>query len=288
MWGRFLKTFLLVVSCFFASNALAGELLQNGGFESGLLAPWEQDDEAGTWSVTGMDAFEGAFSGLALGARPLDQWVTPTLGSEVSALSFAAMTAIPGYIRVEIHYNDDLGPTRVTLFVSEPLNWETFDITDSIDDTREVARIRLVGHNGGSSTEQRRSWFDALTLEGPGEEPPPEDPPCECETCEVCETCEICEPCEFEADEELEATAERVQVQLNLRKERAVVSVDLHTEELPEAIQEGPVEIRLLLTQDGFTTAFDATAEIVESRHSRRRHVLRSFDLKPRGWCNRR
>ena len=42
-------------------------------------------------------------------------------------------------------------------------------------------------------------------------------------------------------------------------------------------IHEGPVEITVLLSQDGFTTAFEAEAELVEVPH-KKNHIIRLMD----------
>ena len=116
----------------------------------------------------------------------------------------------------------------------------------------------MTGHPGGVSPEHTRTWFDAVTIQNN----PPDDP---------------VDPPIPEETEVIGAETKKVKVFFNTKKQRTHLSLALRAEELPEGIHEGPVEIKVLLSQDGFTTAFEAEAELVDVPH-RKDHVIRLMD----------
>lgn len=103
-----------------------------------------------------------------------------------------------------------------------------------------------------------RTWYDAVTVQNNPEDEPDDG-------------------CEVVADEVIQAETKRIRAWFNLKRPRTHLSLASRAEELPEGIREGPVEIQVLLSQDGFTTAFDAEVELVDVPH-RKDHVIRLMD----------
>jgi hypothetical protein len=256
MGRNLLKLSIVVLSLLLASAAAAEDLIQNGGFESGDLFPWEEVGDRFAWGVTDSHAYEGSHSALVRGPYQLGQSFVPVPGSMIEAFSVTVMTGVPAWVRVEIGYNDAMNPIRVDLFVPEALAWETFDLLEYIDPDRDVCRVLLSGHQNGDSPNDMRAWFDAVILESEDPDDPVEDP---------------------EDVEALEAATKKVKVKFNTKRERTRVVVSLLAEELPDGIHEGPVEITVLLSQDGFTTAFEAEAQLVDVPH-RKDHIIRLMD----------
>ncbi len=57
MGRNLLKISIVVLSLLLASASAAEEMIQNGGFESGDLFPWEEVGGHDAWTVTDSDAF---------------------------------------------------------------------------------------------------------------------------------------------------------------------------------------------------------------------------------------
>lgn len=263
MGRNLLKISIVVLSLLIASASAAEELIQNGGFESGELSPWEEVGHHAAWSVTDSYAFEGAYSALVRGTNQLAQVFDPRPGANIEVFSMAVMTALPAWITVEIDYTDDMDPTRASLFVPTGLQWQTLDLLEYIDPDREVFRVALSGHQNGDSPDDMRTWYDAVTIQNnsPDEDPDdPDDPPEEPEDVEF-----------------IEATAKKVKVRFNLKKPKTRVAITLLAEEVPDGIEAGPVDIRVQFTQGDLTTEFDATAELVEVPH-KKDHIIRFMD----------
>jgi|GEM_PF-3573207 len=258
MGRSLLKISIVVLSLLIASASAAEEVIQNGGFESGELFPWEEVGDHAAWSVTNSYAYNGAYSALVRGTHQLAQSFEPRPGSNIEVFSLAVMTALRAWITVEILYTDSMGPTRATLFIPAGLQWLTLDLLEYVDPDREVYGVALSGHQNGDSPDDMRTWYDAVTIQNNGPDEA-DDPP------------------EVEADEAIQAETKKIRVHFNLKRPRTQLSLALRAEELPEGIYEGPVEIKVLLTQDGFTTAFEAEAELVDVPH-RRDHVIRLMD----------
>ena len=256
--GRNLLTISIVVlSLLFASTSPALELIQNGGFESGVLEPWEKIEENNTWTVTEGYAIEGMYCGFVRGPYRITQSFEPRLGANIEVFSIAVMTGIAAWITVEVDYADDLGPTQAEIFISERGVWRVLNLVDYIDPDREVYQVVLSGYENGDSPDHLRTWYDAVTIQNN----PPDEPP------------------DLEEKEVIGATTKRIRARFNLKNERTHLSLAVRADELPEGIHEGPVDIRVQLTQEGFTTEFEAKAELVDVPH-KKGHVIRLMDFQ--------
>jgi len=257
MGKNLLKMSIIVLSLLIASASTAEELIQNGGFESGELFPWEEVGDHGAWTVTDSYAFEGAYSGLVRGTYQLGQSFEPRPGSNIEVFSVTVMTALPAWITVEVDYNDERDPTRANLFVPAAFQWQTLDLLEYIDPDRDVYRVALSGHQNGDSPDDMRTWYDAVTIQNSS----PDDDP-------------LYEPEEIEF---IEASTRRLKVRFNLKRPRTRLAITLLADDVPEGIEPGPVDIRVQLTQGDLTTEFDATAELVEVPH-KKEHIIQLMD----------
>ena len=257
MGRNLLKISIIVFCLLIASASAAEELIQNGGFETGDLLPWEEVGGHGAWTVTDSYAFEGSYSGLVRGDYQLAQSFDPRPGSSIQAFTVRVMTALPAWITVEVDYSDERGPTVANLFVPAALQWQTLDLLEYIDPDRDVYKVALSGHRNGDSPDDMRTWYDSVSLQDDSPDNEIKEEEGEVET--------------------IPAVTKRIRVRFNTKRSRTRLSLALRADELPEGIHEGPVEIKVLLTQDGFTTAFDAEAELVNVPH-RRKHIIRLVD----------
>ena len=268
MGRNLLKISIVVLSLLIASASSAEELIQNGGFESGELLPWERvGDGTYTQEVSDEYSLEGAYSGLVHGTDQLVQIFSPRFRSELEVFSLAVMTPMWGAaVTIEIHYVDESNPTLVSLLIPAPYQWYAFDMLSHVEPDREANKIVLTGHPGGSTPTYQRTWFDAVTIQNNSQDEDPDNP----------EDPE--EPPDEPADIEfIEASAKKVKVKFNLKKPRTRVSITLLAEELPEGIEAGPVDIRVQFTQGELTTEFDAIAELVEVPH-KKDHIIQFVD----------
>jgi hypothetical protein len=252
MGRSLLRVSILVLSLLIAAASGAEEVIQNGGFESGNLFPWEEVGDSRAWCVTDSYAYEGAYSALVRGPYALVQSFEPKRGADIEVFSLAVMTGMNGWISVEVGYADDLGPTRASVYAPAALQWQLLDLRPYVDPHRSVQSVALYGHTNGDSPDDMRTWYDAVTLQNNSPGPAPDPVP------------EI---------EVIEAVPEKVKLKLNLKKPKTHLQLQLTAEELPEGIQEGPVNIRVLLTQDGLTTGFEAEAELVEVPN-KKNHII--------------
>ena len=260
MGRNYLKISIVVLSLLVASASSALELIENGGFETGDLAPWERSGENEyTQAVSEQYSLEGTYSGFVEGTDQLVQSFEPRLGSQLEVFSLAVMTAMWGtHVTIEIHYVDESNPTIVDLLIPGPYQWYAFDLLNRVDTDRQAHRIVLTGHGGGVRPPYNRTWFDAVTIQNN----PPDDP---------------VDPPIPEDMEVIEAETKKVKVFFNTKKQRTRLSLALRAEELPEGIHEGPVEITVLFSQDGLTTAIEAEAELVDVPH-RKDHIIQLKD----------
>jgi hypothetical protein len=255
MGRNLLAISIVVLSLQFATASPALELIQNGGFESGDLEPWETIEENNTWTVTDEYAYEGMYCSLVRGPYRITQSFAPRLGAHIEVFSLAVMTGIAAWITVEVDYADDLGPTQAEIYIRDRGVWHVLDLVDHIDPDREVYRVVLSGHQNGDSPDHLRTWYDAVTLQNN----PPDEPP------------------DVGEGEVIGATTKRIRVRFNLKKPRTHLSLAVRADDLPEGIHEGPVDIRIQLTQDGFTTEFQAEAVLVDVPH-KKGHIIRLMD----------
>lgn len=162
---RFASIFLCAASIAIAAQANA-DIISNGGFEAGTLAPWAeitlpQPPTPGGpehWNVTSSDAHSGSYSATVDGSYYLFQELTPwTPVKDIEELSFWAKRPTAGSIRAVAIYS-----TGVGVFVDLPFTttdtWEKFDITADLNanyDLRALA-FRLI--------DEERAYIDDVAV----------------------------------------------------------------------------------------------------------------------------
>ena len=90
--GSVVKSFLCVsIVWAVASSAMASNLFDNPGFETGALDPWHNTYSYGgyvPWHVTSDVVHTGSYSAVAQGEIRLQQDISPTPASEIEEVSF--------------------------------------------------------------------------------------------------------------------------------------------------------------------------------------------------------
>ena len=135
-----------------ALPALANNVLVNPGFETGLLAPWTNDNDfcAGcTWSVDAADAHSGTYSAVVDGNRLLLQTFAPIPVSSISALNFWARhpNSLNGdAMAVWLGYSDSTN--EEALRSTSDSNWTYFDVLNELDSGKSLTSFGVYGNSG--------------------------------------------------------------------------------------------------------------------------------------------
>jgi len=135
-------------------SAFAGELLVNGGFESGVLSPWyNARDFCGftcvPWNVSNANPHSGSFSAMDVGNIELRQDFTPTPGSMITSVSFWVNSSA-GVDAVDFFYTDNSDEEFVVF--STPGVWNLADVTADVDTGKTLSGFSIWGADPGFTT----------------------------------------------------------------------------------------------------------------------------------------
>lgn len=119
------------------------ELLQNPGFETGSLEPWESVN----WVVTTTYPRSGTYCACVVGNRNITQWVDTTPGSEIQSVTFwCRQPDQPAAQAYSFHYSDG-SSGEFTHF--PPDTWQQFDVTSNLNRSKNLVGVRFWGYSGG-------------------------------------------------------------------------------------------------------------------------------------------
>ncbi len=146
--------FAFALAALMVTSAFAGEVLQNGGFESGALAPWYTARTqycVGTcvpWDVTNAFSHSGLYSAVDVGNLELRQDFSPTPGSWITNVSFWVYGA--GANAVDFFYSDGSDQE----FVAFPAAgvWSYVDVTSDVDASRILTGFSIWGTDPSFTT----------------------------------------------------------------------------------------------------------------------------------------
>ncbi len=146
--------FALALAVLMVTSSFAAEVLQNGGFESGLLAPWYTARTqycGGTcvaWGVTNSFAHSGLYSATDVGNLELRQDFTPTPGSWITNVSFLVFGA--GANAVDFFYSDGSDQEFVTFPAGGV--WSYVDVTSDVDTSKILTGFSIWGTDPSFTT----------------------------------------------------------------------------------------------------------------------------------------
>jgi hypothetical protein len=155
--------------------AQSANLFENAGLESGVLAPWFQDETfQGTenWHVTAADSHSGSYSATAVGDRSIRQAFTPVPSGNIRELSFWLREPSVGngvYGGLAIKFFLPSGHVDYRTQALSP-GWEFFNLTNQIPKNQTITGISVFGYSGGNGGEAR-IYLDDLVLRT-GDRPP--------------------------------------------------------------------------------------------------------------------
>jgi hypothetical protein len=119
------------------------ELLQNPGFESGSMNPWETTD----WIVTTTYPHSGTYCACDIGNYSIMQWVDTTPASQVQSVTFwTRQPDQPAAQAYDFMYSDG----SYEEFGNSPTaNWQQFDVTSQLNRGKSLVGFRIWGYSGG-------------------------------------------------------------------------------------------------------------------------------------------
>lgn len=139
----------------FAGIALADtELLQNGGFESGVLSPWYNardfcSGNCSPWAVTNSNPHSGTYSAMDVGNIELRQDFTPTPGSQITNVSFWIYTNTVANA-FDFFYTDSSDEEFV---IFAPTNtWTLETVTGDVDAGKTLSGFSIWGSSPSFTT----------------------------------------------------------------------------------------------------------------------------------------
>jgi hypothetical protein len=143
---------LTLLLCCCAGPALAANVLVNPGFESGLLAPWVNDNDfcgGCTWSVDSADAHTGTYSAVVDGNRLIQQTGAPIPVSDITAVSFWARhpDALVGADMAVYFEYSDASNEEVHVFTADTA-WTFFDVFAELDVGKSLTGFGVYGNSG--------------------------------------------------------------------------------------------------------------------------------------------
>jgi len=119
------------------------ELLQNPGFETGSLEPWE----SANWVVTTTYPRSGTYCACVVGNYRITQWVDTTPGSEIQSVTFwSRQPEAPAAQAYSFHYSDG-SDDEFTHY--PPADWQQFDVTNNLNTGKSLVGFRIWGYSGG-------------------------------------------------------------------------------------------------------------------------------------------
>ena len=144
-----MKKFLLVfaLAMLTATSAFAGQLLQNGGFESGSLSPWYNARNFcfGTcvnWNVSTTNPYAGTYSATDEGNIELRQDFAATPGSMITNISFYVDSAA-GIDAFDLFYSDGTD-NEFVVFPTAGV-WTYENVTSFVDTTKSLTGFSIFG-----------------------------------------------------------------------------------------------------------------------------------------------
>jgi hypothetical protein len=156
----FLLAFLMASTCF-------GQIIINGGFESGQLGPWFQGgnftsitENPENWNVISTDAHSGLYAATDVGNIELRQNFAPVPTSMIQDVSLWLRQPFgPSLSAVYFHYSSS--PDQFIRLDTHDTGWDFFDITSSLTPNKSLTGISIFGYSGGSTA---RTLIDDVSL----------------------------------------------------------------------------------------------------------------------------
>ena len=156
------KAILLILAVLFlfgmALEVGAANILDNPGFEDGVLSPWTGLD----WSVINTENHTGVWSATVDGNHQLKQDITPTFTGLITEVSFW-MKQTEAQIAAYTFFYDN-GTSDEHLINLNTGDWEFFDVTIELTAGLNLSAFDVYGYGSGDGTPDV-TFFDDATIE---------------------------------------------------------------------------------------------------------------------------
>jgi hypothetical protein len=118
------------------------ELLENGGFETCSLPPWESY----VWQVTDVDSHSGQYCVADIGNNWMRQNITPILTDSILSITFWSRQPEATIQAFDFIYNDSTYDEDI---IWNQIIWQQFDITSYLPSGKTMVALRFWGYSGG-------------------------------------------------------------------------------------------------------------------------------------------
>ena len=155
-----MKLFLsiLVLTAFFAPVYGAQvELLENPGFEDGVLTPWATD----TWIIETTDPHTGVYCAFADGNHWIEQAFDPTDVNDIS--SFTLWMRQPESVISAVYMYYGASDYDSVLNFLTTADWTEFDHTGDLRSSGNLEKIKIWGYSGGGS-DPDHTYLDDVSI----------------------------------------------------------------------------------------------------------------------------
>jgi hypothetical protein len=153
--GRYMRnliayTFAMAVGLGASESNAATNILENAGFESGVLSPWTV--ESGDPTVTNIESHSGNYSVALSATDTIEQTFGPIDDDEIKEISFwVDIPVTPQRInRFTFFYNNGTQYTSDVYGYNE--GWTYLNITNSLDPKEQLVGFLIYGTSTGGST----------------------------------------------------------------------------------------------------------------------------------------
>lgn len=134
-------------------------IIQNGGFESGVLDPWYEDRASGStrpWGISSIRPFEGERGAVGVGRLELRQDFAPVAASDILSARFAAArqgSSTSNDILAEWFYADGTSSGALSFPITSAGSgsttiWQQFDLLPFLNAAKSVTGLSFTGLPG--------------------------------------------------------------------------------------------------------------------------------------------
>jgi hypothetical protein len=135
------------------------ELIENGGFETGELPPWES--EYSYWFVTTEQPHSGTYCASDTGNHWIMQFITHTPTDSIQSVTFWSRQPEEAIQAFRFLFDDD---TFLEDIVWPQDTWQQFDVTSYLPSGKTLIAFRLWGYSGGGSLPDI-TFIDDISIE---------------------------------------------------------------------------------------------------------------------------
>ncbi len=164
-WSRFCMGHSVAIATLLLIPNLApgANILVNGGYETGVLAPWYQSLDLGgatNWSVTNTDAHTGTYSATDQGNKLMVQYFAPVPTSDITLASVWVKNPNVLFNAIYLEYSD---ATNASGLFATTGQWQYVDFAPWLVPGKSLIGVGVWGYSAGGTDE--RTYVDDWAIE---------------------------------------------------------------------------------------------------------------------------